>query len=70
MNQAKLKKIKIKSFKMWLDDANFLLFDFIRLIKDKKNILKTNKDHLNSLSIVEACIESSKNQKKINIKNY
>ena len=68
-NQTKLIKVKLKSFKMWLDDANFLLLDFIRSIKDKKNILTTNKDHLNSLSIVEACIKSSKTSKKISIKN-
>ena len=69
-NQLKLKKIKLKKFTMWVDDANALLSDFINTISDKKNILKVNKDHLNSLSIVDACIKSSKTGKKISIKNY
>ena len=55
---------------MWIDDASALLSDFINTINDKKNILRINKDHLNSLSIVDACIQSSKNGKKISIKNY
>ena len=55
---------------MWIDDASALLSDFINTINDKKNILRINKDHLNSLSIVDACIKSSKNGKKISIKNY
>ena len=69
-NQLKLNKIKLKSFKMWFHDANSLLLDFINSINDKTNILKINKDHLNSLSIVDACIKSSKIGKKITIKNY
>ena len=69
-NQLKLKKIKLKKFTMLIDDANALLSDFINTINDKKNILRINKDHLNSLSIVDACIKSSKNGKKISIKNY
>ena len=69
-NQLKLKKIKLKKFTMWIDDASALLSDFINTINDKKNILRINKDHLNSLSIVDACIKSSKNGKKISIKNY
>ena len=69
-NQLKLKKIKLKKFTMWIDDANALLSDFINSINDKKNILKINKDHLNSLSIVDACIKSSKTGKKISIKKY
>ncbi len=69
-NQDKLKKIKLKKFTMWIDDANALLFDFIHSINDKKNILKINKDHLNSLSIVDACIKSAKTGKKISIKKY
>jgi len=55
---------------MWVDDANALLSDFLKSINDKKNILKINKDHLNSLSIVDGCIKSSKTGKKISIKNY
>ena len=55
---------------MWIDDANALLSDFINSINDKKNILKMNKDHLNSLAIVDACIKSSKTGKKISIKKY
>ena len=55
---------------MWTDDAQLLLLDFIKSIKNNKNLLKTNKDHLNSLSIVDACIKSSKSGKKIIIKNY
>jgi hypothetical protein len=55
---------------MWIDDANALLSDFINSINDTKNILKINKDHLNSLSIVDACIKSSKTGKKISIKKY
>ena len=69
-NQLKLKKIKLKKFTMWVDDANALLSDFLKSINDKKNILKINKDHLNSLSIVDGCIKSSKTGKKISIKNY
>ena len=69
-NQLKLKKIKLKKFTMWIDDANALLSNFINSINDKKNVLKINKDHLNSLSIVDACIKSSKTGKKISIKNY
>ena len=69
-NQLKLKKIKLKKFTMWIDDANALLSDFINKTNDKKNILRINKDHLNSLSIVDACIKSAKTGKKINIKNY
>ena len=69
-NQLKLNKIKLKKFNMWLDDANALLSAFINSIDDKKNILKINKDHLNSLAIVDACIRSSKSGKKISIKNY
>ena len=69
-NQLKLKKIKLKKFTMWIDDANALLSDFINSINDKKNILKINKDHLNSLAIVDACIKSSKTGKKISIKKY
>ena len=69
-NQLKSKKIKLSKFSMWLDDANALLSDFINSINDKKNISKLNKDHLNSLSIVDACIKSSKTGKKINLKYY
>ena len=69
-NQLKSKKVKLRKFTMWLDDANALLSDFINSINDKKNILKLNKDHLNSLSIVDACIKSSKTGKKINLKYY
>ena len=69
-NQANLKKIKLKSFKMWLDDANLLLLDFIKSLKDKKNLYKINRDHLNSLSIVEACIKSSQTGKRISLKKY
>ncbi len=69
-NQLKLKKIKLKNFTMWLDDANALLIDFINSINNNKNFIKLNKDHLNSLSIVDACIKSSKTGKKISIKNY
>ena len=69
-NQLKLKKIQLKKFTMWLDDATALLSDFINSINNNKNFIKLNKDHLNSLSIVDACIKSSKSGKKINIKNY
>ena len=69
-DQIKLKKIKLKKFTMWLDDANALLLDFINSINNNKNFEKLNKDHLNSLSIVDACIKSSKTGKKISIKNY
>ena len=69
-DQLKLKKIKLKKFTMWLDDANALLLDFINSINNNKNFEKLNKDHLNSLSIVDACIKSSKTGKKISIKNY
>ncbi len=68
--QQKLKKIKLKKFKMWLDDANALLIDFINSINNKKDILKLNKDHLNSLSIVDACIKSANTGKKISVKKY
>jgi len=70
INQSKLKKIKLKKFKMWLDDADNLLFAFNNAINNKKNLLKLNKDHLNSLSIVDACIKSAKTGKKISIINY
>ena len=70
INQLKLKKIKLKKFNMWIDDANALLSNFINSINDKKNVLRINKDHLNSLSIVDACIKSSKTGKKISIKKY
>ena len=55
---------------MWLDDAEALLNDFIKVEKNSKNLIKINKDHLNSLSIVEACIASAKTGKKISVKNY
>ena len=55
---------------MWIDDANALLSNFINSINDKKNVLRVNKDHLNSLSIADACIKSSKTGKKISIKKY
>jgi len=69
-NLSKLKKIKLKKFKMWSDDANLLLLDFIKSMGSKKNVFKINRDHLNSLSIVDACIKSSKTGKKINLKFY
>ena len=69
-NSLNFKNIKLGNFKMWTDDAQLLLLDFIKSIKNNKNLLKTNKDHLNSLSIVDACIKSSKSGKKIIIKNY
>ena len=50
------KNIKLGNFKMWTDDAQLLLLDFIKSIKNNKNLLKTNKDHLNSLSIVDSVI--------------
>lgn len=70
---SKFKKIKLKKFKMWSDDANLLLIDFIKKLSAKnsdKSFLSINKDHLNSLSVVDACIKSSKTGKKINLNYY
>ena len=57
---------------MWSDDADLLLMDFIRILNkdNQQNFIKINRDHLNSLSVVDACIESSKTGKKINLDFY
>ena len=70
LENKKITNIKLKKFRMWLDDAEALLNDFIKVEKNSKNLIKINKDHLNSLSIVEACIASAKTGKKISVKNY
>ena len=54
---------------MWKDDAELLLKDFIESLKDKRKINILGKDHLKSLYIVEACINSAKRGKKIDLKN-
>ena len=71
-NSLKFKKINLKNFKMWSDDADLLLMDFIRILNkdNQQNFIKINKDHLNSLSVVDACIKSSKTGKKINLDFY
>ena len=70
LENKKITNIKLKKFRMWLDDAEALLNDFIKVEKNSKNLIKINKDHLNSLSIVEACIASAKTGKKISVQNY
>jgi len=69
LNSSKFKNIKLKKFKMWLDDANLLLLDFINSIKMKNNYIKVNNDHLKSLIIVDACIKSSITGKKVYLKH-
>ena len=61
------KKIKLKKIKMWFDDANLLLNDFLDSLRKKKNIYKINSDHLKSLAVVDACIKSAKTGKKVRI---
>jgi len=61
------KKIKLKKIKMWFDDANLLLNDFLDSLRKKKDIYKINSDHLKSLAVVDACIKSSKTGKKVRI---
>ena len=70
IENTKMRNIKLKNFKMWSDDAEALLNDFIKVQKNSKNLIKINKDHLNSLSIVDACIKSAKTGKKIPVINY
>lgn len=60
-----LKKINLKKIINWQDDSKLLLTDFIKSIRKKTKINASGKDHLKSLSIVDACIESSRTGKKI-----
>ena len=68
-DSSKLIKVSLKKIKMWQDDAEFLLKDFIESLKNKRKIKTLGKDHLKSLYIVEACINSAKRGKKIDLKN-
>jgi len=69
-NSSKLHNIPLKNFKMWKDDSKLLLLDFLKSIKIKKNYKNFGYDHLNSLAIVDACIESSKQGKSVELKQY
>ena len=68
-NSSKLIKVSLKKITMWKDDAELLLKDFIESLYNKRKINILGKDHLRSLDIVEACINSAKNGKKIVLKN-
>ncbi|MAF94902.1 MAG: oxidoreductase [Rhodospirillaceae bacterium] len=64
---SKLIKIPLKKITMWKYDAELLLKDFIRSLEDVNRIKTAGKDHIRSLAIVEACINSAKKGRKINI---
>jgi len=61
-------KIQLKKFEMWKTDADLLLKDFSVSLVKKTKLHASGKDHLKSLSMVQACIDSSKTGKKIVIK--
>jgi predicted dehydrogenase len=67
-NSKKLIKIQLKKFEMWKTDADLLLKDFSVSLVNKTKLHSSGKDHLKSLCIVQACIDSSKMGKKIVIK--
>jgi len=68
-NSSKLIKVSLKKITMWKDDAELLLNDFIESLYNKRKINTLGKDHLKSLDIVAACINSAKKGKKIDLKN-
>ena len=69
-NSSKSIKLNLKKIKMWEDDSILLLKSFIKNLESKTKYLSINRDHLNSLAIVDACIKSSKTGRKIRLKNY
>ena len=58
-------KIKLNKFEIWKTDADLLLKDFLNAIVNKTKIQSSGKDHLKSLLMVQACIDSSKKRKMI-----
>ena len=68
INSSKLIKVALKKIKMWKYDAELLLTDFVKSLSNSERIKNSGKDHLKSLDIVAACIESAEKGKKIILK--
>lgn len=65
--QAELTQIPLPPYRQWIDDATSLLIRFVAAVRGQAPLECSGRDHLQSLQMVEACIQSSRTGQAIQI---
>lgn len=70
MNDKSFREVNLGKFKAFLDDTELLLYDFIDAVRNDLPMPCDGWDHIKSLAMVFASIESTKTKKRINMKEF
>jgi hypothetical protein len=65
-----MEPIAIAPAEHFVDDTRLLLVRFFEALKEGKPVETSGKDHLRTLGLVFACIESSKTGKEVNVPKF
>lgn len=62
-----LTEVPLPPYRQWIDDAATLLESFVAALRGESPLECSGRDHLNSLQMVEACVQSSRTGEAIQI---
>lgn len=70
MNDDSIKSCNLPDFNAFIDDTEELILEFVDALKNKRPVPCDGWDHINSLAMVFASIESTKTKKRIFMKDF
>ncbi|MBP2549778.1 putative dehydrogenase [Neorhizobium galegae] len=65
--EGALTEVPLPAYRQWIDDASALLIRFVAALRGEGPLECSGRDHLHSLQMVEACIQSSRTGQAIQI---
>jgi hypothetical protein len=70
MNDPEIKSCNLPDFKAFMDDTELLILEFADAVQNKKPVPCDGWDHINSLAMVFASIESTEQGKRVYMKEF